>query len=278
MLLDTGSMINILPKKYVPDSTVIMPNDIKVIAYNNSSVPIHGFIETNLIIDGHNWGQARFYLGDNFSPILGSASIEDLEMTINLKRGRIINHGPIERIANICNIVNKPFNNLNTEIFDAFSTETFTFRPKSETIIDLTVKNLDASHSLFFEENNLRNSKLEFLPSFQHVSQDSPFFRVCVINPTNNTIKIQKNTKYLSLFKIANVGKIESSENFENILEKIEIGKMGSEIKKEFIGLLKEFAFLFLSEGDFMPSCNIAEICRKTPSKFFDSFNRLNTV
>ena len=190
MLLDTGSMINILPKKYIPESINITPNDLKVLAYNNSSVPIYGFLETDLIIDGTNWGRARFYVSDNFSPILGSASIEDLEMTINLKRKRIINHGPIERIANICNIVNT--NNItDLDQFDAISSQTFTFRPKSETIIDLEVVNLKSSLSLFFEESNLKNSKLEILPSFQHVSQNSPFFRVYVVNPTNNTIKIQ---------------------------------------------------------------------------------------
>jgi hypothetical protein len=258
MLLDTGSMINILPKKYIPESIKITPNDLKVLAYNNSSVPIYGFLETDLIIDGTNWGRARFYVSDNFSPILGSASIEDLEMTINLKRKRIINHGPIERIANICNIVNT--NNItDLDQFDAISSQTFTFRPKSETIIDLEVVNLKSSLSLFFEESNLKNSKLEILPSFQHVSQNSPFFRVYVVNPTNNTIKIQKNTKFLTLFRIANVGKIQSSCNLQKILDIVEIGPVSKGIKEEFIELLRDFGHLFLSEGDYMPSCNIAE-------------------
>jgi hypothetical protein len=258
MLLDTGSMINILPRKYIPDSIKITPNDLKVVAYNNSSVPIYGFFETDLIIDGTNWGKARFYVTDNFSPILGSASIEDLEMTINLKRKRIINHGPIERIANICNIVNMNTSN-DVDQFDAISTQTFTFRPKSESIIDLEVLNLESSLSLFFEESNLKNSQLEILPSFQHVSPNSPFFRVYVVNPTNNTIKIQKKTKFLTLFKIANVGKIESASNVQKILDIIEIGPVSKEIKKEFCGLLGEFGHLFLSEGDYMPACNIAE-------------------
>ena len=258
MLLDTGSMINILPKTYIPDSIKITPNDLKVIAYNNSSVPIYGFFETDLIIDGKNWGKARFYVTDNFSPILGSGSIEDLEMTINLKRKRIINHGPIERIANICNIVNSKFSN-ESDQFDAISTQNFTFRPKSETIVDLEVLNLENSLSLFFEESNLKNSKLEILPSFQHVLQNSPFFRVYVVNPTINTIKIKKNTKFLTLFKIANVGKLESSIDLKKILDIIEIGQISKEIKEEFLALLEEFGHLFLSEGDYMPSCNIAE-------------------
>ena len=258
MLLDTGSMINILPKKYIPDSIKITPNDLKVVAYNNSSVPIYGFFETDLIIDGTNWGKARFYVSDNFSPILGSASIEDLEMTINLKRKKIVNHGPIERMANICNVVNSSSIN-GSDQFDAISTQNFTFRPKSETIVDLEVINLSNSLSLFFEESNLKNSKLEILPSFQHVSHSSPYFRVYVINPTNNTIKIQKNTKFLTLFKVANIGKIENSPNLQKILDTIEIGPLSNEIKKEFLDLLGEFGHLFLSEGDYMPSCNIAE-------------------
>lgn len=132
LLIDTGSQINLLNKKYVPESVNIQKNNLKISAYNNSSVKVFGFIETDIIIDNVNWGKGRFYVVDNLvNSILGTATLEEFEIVLDLKRKRLIKAGAIQRMANILE-VKVDENNENT--FDGVLENTITFKPKTETL------------------------------------------------------------------------------------------------------------------------------------------------
>jgi hypothetical protein len=60
LMIDTGSQINLLNIKHVPESIVIQKNDLKISAYNNTSVQVFGFIETDIVIDKIKWGKGGF--------------------------------------------------------------------------------------------------------------------------------------------------------------------------------------------------------------------------
>jgi len=256
LMIDTGSQINLLNKRHVPESVIIQKNDIKISAYNNSSVKVYGFIETDIIIDKVKWGKGRFYVVENsFNSILGAASLEDFEIVLDLKRKRLIQAGPVQRMAAISEL---KIDDRNDEIFEGILTETFTFKAKTETLVDLHVSKINKKFSLFFEESALKKCRLELVPSCQEVTPDNPIFRCLIINPGSSAIKILKGTKMIELNEIASVGQIKN-EAISSVLEKIKVGNISPKIKEEFLEMIKEFSFLFLSEGDYFPACSIAE-------------------
>lgn len=256
LMIDTGSQINLLNKKHVPESVIIQKNDLKISAYNNSSVQVFGFIETDIFIDNVNWGKGRFYIVDNsLNSILGTSTMEDFEIILDLKRKRIIQAGAVQRMANVLEL--KIDDKVDT-CFEGVLQETLTFKPKTETLVDLYVTKINKNISLFFEESFLKNCKLELVPSFQDVSPDNPIFRCLIINPGNSAIKILEGTKMIELSEIASVGQIKN-EVVSSVLERIKIGNVSSQTREKFLEMIKEFSFLFLKEGDFFPSCSIAE-------------------
>jgi hypothetical protein len=196
LMIDTGSKINIINQKFVPKSAKIFTNDLRVVAYNGSSVNITGFVETDLIIDGANWGCVRFYVvSDGFTSILGTAAIEQLELDLCLTRKKLIQAGPIRRLASISKIDIK-----NPNSFEGRLAETMTFKAKSEVLVDLLVADIYDTCPLFFESDCFGNSKLEAIPSFQYVTKTRPIFTVLIINPSEMPIKIEKNTKIVQLY------------------------------------------------------------------------------
>jgi hypothetical protein len=261
LMIDTGSQINLLNIKHVPESIVIQKNDLKISAYNNTSVQVFGFIETDIVIDKIKWGKGRFYIVDNsLNSILGTSTMEDFELVLDLKRKRIIQAGPVQRMANVLELKIDDKNNPN---FEGVLLETFTFKPKTETLVDLNVTKIKTNISLFFEESCLNNCKLEFIPSYQEVTPDNPIFRCLIINPSNSAIKILAGTKVIELHEIVSVGQIKN-EAFSSILNRIKIGNTSPEIRGEFLKMVKEYSFLFLQEGDFFPACSIAEFSINT--------------
>jgi len=255
-MIDTGSQINLLNKRHVPESVIIQKNDLKISAYNNSSVEVFGFIETDIVIDNVKWGKGRFYVVENsLNSILGTASLEDFEIVLDLKRKRLIQAGPIQRMATVLEL---KVDDRNDEIFEGVLNETFTFKPKTETLVDLHVAKINKKISLFFEDSFLKNCPLELIPSCQEITPETPIFRCLIINPGSSAIKILKGTKMINLNEIASVGQIKN-EAISSVLEKIKIGTISPKIRDEFLELIKEFSFLFLQEGDYFPACSIAE-------------------
>ena len=194
-MIDTGSMINIINSKFVPKSEKILTNDLRVVAYNGSAIEIVGFVETDLNINGVSWGRVRFYVvNDNCSSILGTAALEQLELDLCLTRKRIIQSGPIRRMANISKIVIKENNS-----YEGRLERTMTFKARSEVLVDLKVAEIYDLCPLFFENSCLGNSKLEVIPSFQYVSKEKPVFTVLIVNPSDIPIKLEKNMKIVQL-------------------------------------------------------------------------------
>jgi hypothetical protein len=256
LMIDTGSQINLLNKKHVPESVIIQKNDLKISAYNNSSVQVFGFIETDIFINNVNWGKGRFYIVENsLNSILGTSTMEDFEMVLDLKRRRIIQSGAVQRMANVLEL--KIDDKVDT-CFEGVLQETLTFKPKTETLVDLYVTKINKNFSLFFEESLLNNCKLELVPSCQDVTPDNPIFRCLIINPGDSSIKILEGTKMIELSEIASVGQIKN-EVISSVLERIKIGNVSPKTREKFIEIIKEFSFLFLKEGDSFPSCSIAE-------------------
>jgi len=77
----------------------------------------------------------------------------------------------------------------NDEIFEGILTETFTFKAKTETLVDLHVSKINKKFSLFFEESALKKCRLELVPSCQEVTPDNPIFRCLIINPGSSAIR-----------------------------------------------------------------------------------------
>jgi hypothetical protein len=231
--------------------------------YGGGNVEILGFIEKDFKIDNISWGKSRFYIvSNNLHSILGSASLEENEIIINLNRGKLIQSGPVERFANINKIEIKEESNSG---FEAISTKNYTFKGKSELMIDLQVKNIFETVPVFFETSELVHSRLELIPSFQIVSPDNPVFRLLVLNPTDQTIKIPENTLYIKLYKIAEIANLKTEEKFEKIKKSICFGAIKNiKIQKEFEELVKKYSFLFLEDGDFLPACNITKFSINT--------------
>ena len=255
-MIDTGSQINLLNKRHVPESVIIQKNDLKISAYNNSSVEVFGFIETDIVIDNVKWGKGRFYVVENsLNSIIGTASLQDFEIVLDLKRKRLIQAGPVQRMATVLEL---KIDDRNNEIFEGVLDETFTFKPKTETLVDLHVAKINKKISLFFEESLLKNCRLELIPSCQEISPENPIFRCLIINPGSSAIKILKGTKMIELNEIASVGQIKN-EAISSILKKLKIGYISPKIRNEFLDMIKEFSFLFLQEGDYFPACSIAE-------------------
>ena len=256
LMIDTGSQINLLNKRHVPESVIIQKNDLKISAYNNSSVQVFGFIETDIFVDNVNWGKGRFYIVDNsLNSILGTSTMEDFEIVLDLKRKRIIQAGAVQRMANVLEV--KIDDKVDT-CFEGVLPETLTFKPKTETLVDLYVTKINKNISLFFEESFLKNCKLELVPSCQDVSPDNSIFRCLIINPGNSAIKILEGTKMIELSEIASVGQIKNGV-ISSVLERIQIGNVSPETRAKFLKMIEEFSFLFLKEGDFFPACSIAE-------------------
>jgi hypothetical protein len=256
LMIDTGSQINLLNKRHVPESVIIQKNDLKISAYNNSSVEVFGYIETDVVIENEKWGKGRFYVVENsLNSIIGTASLQDFEIVLDLKRKRLIQAGPVRRMATVTEI---KVDNGNDENFDGVLNETFTFKPRTETLVDLHVLKIKNKISLFFEESVLKNCRLELIPSCQEVTPENPIFRCLIINPGNSAIKILKGTKMIELNEIASVGQIKN-EAISSVLKKIKMGNISPKIRDEFLEMIKEFSFLFLQEGDYFPACSIAE-------------------
>ena len=153
-MIDTGSRINIINRKHVPQSEKIFTNDLRVVAYNGSSVNILGFVETDLIINGASWGSARFYVvNDGLSSILGTAALEQLEIDVCLTRKRLIQSGPIKRLANISKVDIKGVNSPQGKSYEGRLEQTFTFKPRSEILVDLKVHDIYDTCPLFFENS-----------------------------------------------------------------------------------------------------------------------------
>jgi hypothetical protein len=258
-MIDTGSRINIINQKHVPESQKIFTNDLRVVAYNGSSVNILGFVETNLIINGANWGRVRFYVVNNgLSSILGTAAMEDLEIDVCLTRKRLIQSGPIKRLANIAKVDIIEESSLEGKSYEGRLKQTMTFKPRSEILVDLEIPDIYDTCPLFFEKSCLGKSLLEIIPSFQIVSEKRPIFTVLVINPSDCPIKIEKNTRMVELYEAVEIAKIDNQKKAK-IFEKIKVGKMSPEILREFEELIEEYSFLFLESGDFIPACSVAK-------------------
>lgn len=266
-LVDTGSQLNLIQECHIPKGTIIHQSDLRVQNYSGGDVKISGYIESEFKIDNISWGKSRFYVvSNNLYSILGSASLEENEIIVNLHRGKLIQSGPVERFAKINKIGIKEEADFD---FQGVSTQNYTFRGKSECMIDLRVNNLTDTAPLFFETSELRNSKLELIPSFQVVSPDNPIFRLLVLNPTDQTIKITANTVYIKLFKIAEIANLKTDEKFEKIKNSIPFGAIKNlKIQKEFEELVKKYSFLFLEDGDFLPACNITKFSINTNCKY----------
>ena len=193
MLVDSGSQLNLLPKSFIPDNVKIHAPDIFAKNYGGGSVEILGYVECDFHVKTEKWGKSRFYIvNDNCEAILGSEALKSNEILINLHRNRLVKSGPIERMANLSNNSsnNPSIFGIEQDSLYAVSEQNFTFRGKSEQIIDLKIPHLNRSMNLFLEESQLKNSKLELIESFQRVDPENPVFRVLVINPLNSSIKI----------------------------------------------------------------------------------------
>ena len=122
---------------------------------------------------------------------------------------------------------------MSTKIYRARSETTFTFRAKTEILIDLKVYDLERTINLFFEKSNLGDSKLQLIPSFQTVDKDLPVFRILVINPTESSIRIPAGTTFVFLHEIVEIARI-TDKNNKN-LDNITVGSIASpKIKNDF--------------------------------------------
>jgi len=240
MLIDTGSQINIINKKFVPRSEKIFTSDLRVVAYNGSAINIEGYVESPITINGNVWGEdLRFYvINGNCSSMIGTAAMEQLELEICLSRKRIIQAGPIKRFANISKIDIKE-----ERSYEGRLSQTMTFKPRSEILVDLDVIGIYDTCPLFFEISCLGNSLLEVIPSFQIVSQEKPVFTVLIVNPSDCPIKIEKNTRIVRLFEAVEIAKIENQKNAK-IFDKISTGNMSPECEKEFKELIENYSYL----------------------------------
>ena len=233
--------------------------------YSGGKIEVFGKIEADITIDDICWGKSYFYVvSDQFSEILGVPALVDNEILINLKRSKMIQTGPVQRFCHL-NQIEIAKNNAETETFDALSTVNFTFKARTETLIDLEVANLNRTVNLFFENSNLGESKLQLIPSFQTVDCEDPKFRLMVINPTEISIKIPAGTKFVQLFEIVEVAKIHDEKNKN--LNNISVGNIASQkIKKEFYSLLNKFSHLFLDGDDPLPACTLEKFSITTNS------------
>ena len=198
------------------------------------------------------------------SSILGSRFIEDNEIVIVLKRRKLIKHGPIDRFVNLVLESNNTRTNEikeDNQIWDAISENTYTFRGRSETIIDLRVHGLEGTKTLFFERSNLENSRLEFIPSLQDLDVEMNVFRLLVVNPLESSIRIPAGTTFVKLSEVVEVAQVSAvaTQNTEEILSKVKIGSIPGDILKKFKNLLEEFSFLFLDEEDLLPVSKVGK-------------------
>ena len=101
-LIDTGSQICTIQRKFVPKNCKINSSSLVVNSFNNSAMKVEGFIEAAINIDSVSWGKAKLYVvPDEFSSILGSNFLEGNDCLVNLKRRKMIQAGPITRHANL---------------------------------------------------------------------------------------------------------------------------------------------------------------------------------
>ena len=275
--------MSLLQQKFVPKDIQIQKSIIDIKSYSDDDVGVFGFIDTKLVINNESWGPIRFHIVPNhLSSILGSNFIEDNEIAIILKRRKLIKHGPVDRFVNLTLESNNiRANEIKGEehYFDAISETTFTFKGRSETIIDLRVHGLENPKTLFFENSNFLNSRLELVPSLQIVDKDSNIFRLLVINPLECSIKIPAGTVFVKLYEVAEIGQIraEATQKTEEILSKIRIGSIPGELHERFRKLLTEFSFLFLDEEDILPVSKVAKFSIDTGNNLPVSLNPYRT-
>lgn len=152
--------------------------------------------------------------------------------------------------------------------FFAYSLENYTFKGKSETIIDLEVKNLKSQKNLFYEKSQIPGSKLEMIQTFQTVTPENPIFRLIVINPVNSTVRIPRGTCFIELSEIYEIANLKSTEkNVEAVLEHVKIGSLSSKDKKRLHDLLISYAFLFQGDDDILPETNLEKFKIETTNE-----------
>jgi len=275
--------VNCLQHKFVPKDFKIQKSLIDIKSYSDDNVGVLGYIDTELVINNESWGPIRFHVvPDNLSSILGSKFIEDNEIVIVLKRRKLIKHGPIDRFVNLFLESNNVRNNEikeDEQIFNAISETTFTFKGRSETLIDLRIHGIECPKTLFFESSNLENSKLEFVPSLQIVDRNSNIFRLLVINPLESSIRIPAGTVFLKLCEVIEIAQVkaEATQKTEEIMSKIRIGSIPAELHGRFIKLLDEFSFLFLDEEDILPITKVEKFSIDTGNHLPISLNPYRT-
>ena len=252
-----------MPKSFVPENVKICPPDLVARNYGGGSVVILGFVEEKFYIENQLWGSSRFYIvPDNCEPILGSEAIKSNEITVILHRNRLIKSGPIERLAKLCalKVDEVRIDGIKEDCFFARSEQNFTFRGKSEQLIDLKIDNLTEPRNLFVDETQLGNSKLEIIQSFQSVDPSHPFIQVLIINPLNSTIKIPAGTVFAKLSEIAQVANLKSKrKDLSKVLSRIKIGEISSKNRGKFENLIQQFSFLFQDEDDILPETALEE-------------------
>jgi len=256
-LVDTGSQLNLLPKSCVPENVHIFPPDLSASNYGGGSVEILGYVNEKFYIGAELWGESRFYIvPDHYEPILGSEAIKSNEITVVLHRNKLIKSGPIERLAKLCatKIDNIRIDGIKEDSFFAISEQNYTFRGKSEQMIDLRVDNLKDARNLFVDETQLGNSKLEIIQSFKSVDPSFPYFQVLVVNPLNSSIKIPAGTVFAKLSEIVQVANLKSVErDISKIFNRITVGHISPNLIDKFKNMIKEFSFLFQDDDDLLP-------------------------
>ena len=252
-----------MPKSLVPEHVKICPPDLSARNYGGGSVDILGYIEEKFYIENTLWGSSRFYIvPDNCEPILGSEAIKSNEITVILHRNRLIKSGPIERLAKLCAIkINEiRIDGIKEDCFFARSEQNFTFRGKSEQLIDLKIDNLTELRNLFVDETQLGNSKLEIVKSYQSVDPSHPYIQVLVINPLNSTVKIQAGTVFAKMSEIAKIASLKSKgKDHLHVLNRIKIGEISPKNQDKFKSLIQQFSFLFQDDDDMLPDTALEE-------------------
>ena len=92
LLLDTGSQVSAIPKKFVPKQykSKIRQAYYNLISYSGNSINVHGLIELDVHIGEIYLENVTFFIVDSNQPILGTPAIIDNKLEIDLYNRRLI--------------------------------------------------------------------------------------------------------------------------------------------------------------------------------------------
>ena len=278
MLLDTGSQVNVLPKKCLTASELnkLEPSDLDLKSYSGNKIEVLGLLKMNISMGSIELRNVVFYIvSDLLKPILGTPALENNRIAICFSQNKLIQNGTKyadlitnndEKIKNFnLNLVTVE-KKLKNHVLQLEASERYEIQANSERIIKCQARYPVLVAGDYAVEIESANTKLDVLfgKSVSTFSAESNTCLLRMCNATDVTVVVPVKTRLINAVQVTVQTRdykqpVFTTERIEKILSDVKINSKNQEIRAQAKTLVQKFHDVFATDDDNLGETNAVE-------------------